>query len=129
MLNDPLANALSLILNNEKVGKSSCIVTPCSKTIKKVLDLLNEEMYIGKYEEVTKAKGGVIKVNLIGSVNNCGVIKPMFSVKKDEYEKFEKRFLLADDFGVMIVSTNQGIMTHTEAKKKNLGGKLVAFCY
>ncbi|MBN2111522.1 30S ribosomal protein S8 [Candidatus Woesearchaeota archaeon] len=129
MLNDPLANALSHIMNNEKAGKSSCIVSPCSKVVKKVLDLLNAEGYIGKYEEVTPAKGGVIKVNLIGGINNCGVVKPLFSVKKDSYEKFEKRFLLAEDFGIMIVSTNQGIMTHEEAKKKGLGGKIIAFCY
>ena len=129
MLNDPLANTLSHILNNEKTGKSSCLISPCSKTIKKVLDILNEEGYIGKYEEVTKAKGGVIKVHLLGGINNCGVIKPMFSVEKDGYEKFEKRFLLAEDFGVMIVSTNQGMMTHNQAKEKGIGGKLVAFCY
>jgi small subunit ribosomal protein S8 len=129
MLNDPLASALSHILNSEKTGKSSCLVSPCSNIIMKVLDLLNAEGYIGKYDEVTKAKGGVIKVHLIGGVNNCGVIKPMFSVKKDDYEKFEKRFLLAEDFGIMIVSTNQGIMTHEQAKKKGLGGKLLAFCY
>ncbi len=129
MLNDPLASALSHILNSEKIGRSTCEISPSSKVIKTVLDLMNSEGYIGKYEEVTKAKGGVLKLNLIGKINNCGVIKPRFTVKKDEYEKFEQRFLLAEGFGIIIVSTNQGIMTHNEAKKKKIGGKLMAFCY
>jgi len=129
MLNDPLASALSMILNAEKIGRSSCTVTPSSNVIKKVLDILNKEGYIGKYEEVTKAKGGVLNLNLIGKVNNCGVIKPRFTVDKDGYEKFERRFLLADNFGVLIVSTNQGMMTQDEAKKKSIGGRLIAFCY
>jgi small subunit ribosomal protein S8 len=129
MLNDTLANALSTILNSEKIGKSSCLVSPSSSIIKNVLNLLNEEGYVGKYEEVTKEKGAVINVNLIGKVNNCGVIKPRFTVKRDDFEKFEKRFLLAEGFGVIIVSTNQGMMTHEQAKKKKIGGKLIAFCY
>lgn len=129
MSKDTLANALSGILNSERTGKNACIVSPSSNMIKKVLDLMNEEGYIGKYEEVTGEKGGVLNVNLIGKINNCGVIKPRFTSKKDDFEKFEKRFLLADGFGMMIVSTNRGLMTHEQAKKKNIGGKLIAFCY
>lgn len=129
MLNDPLASVLSMILNAEKIGRNSCTINPSSNIIKKVLDILNTEGYIGKYEEVTKAKGGVLNLNLIGKVNNCGVIKPRFAVDKDGYEKFERRFLLADNFGIIIVSTNQGMMTQNEAKKKEIGGRLIAFCY
>ena len=129
MLNDPLASALSTILNCEKTGKSTCMISPSSKVIKKVLDLMNAEGYIGKYEEVTDAKGGVLKLNLIGRINNCGVIKPRFAINKDGFEKFEKRYLLANDFGIIIVSTNKGIMTHVEVKKNKIGGKLIAFCY
>ena len=65
MLNDPLASALSMILNAEKIGRSSCTVHPSSSVIKKVLDILNKEGYLGKYEEVTSAKGGVLNLNLI----------------------------------------------------------------
>lgn len=129
MLNDPLASALSSIVNSDRIGKGICTISPSSSVIKKTLDILNMEGYIGKYEEVTKAKGGVLNLNLIGKINNCGVIKPRFTIKKDGFEKFEQRFLLADNFGVIIVSTNQGMMTHAEAKKKGLGGRLVAFCY
>ncbi len=129
MLNNPLANALSKMLNYEIGGKKSCLVKPVNKVIKEVLRLMNEHRYIGEPVLIDISRGGVIKVNLIGKINKCGVISPNYSVKKGDYEKFEKRYLLAKDFGIIIVSTPQGIMIHTDAKKKNLGGKLIAYCY
>ncbi|MDZ4226799.1 MAG: 30S ribosomal protein S8, partial [Candidatus Pacearchaeota archaeon] len=59
----------------------------------------------------------------------CGVVKPRFPVKLDEFEKFEKRYLPAKNFGIIIVSTSNGIMTHIEAKEKKLGGRLIAYIY
>lgn len=129
VLNDPLANALANVMNCEKVSKNICVIIPVNKIIKKVFDIMNEHNYIGAYTEVKDNKGNIIKINLLGTINKCGVIKPRYSVKKDEFEKYEKRYLPARNMGIMIVSTSQGIMTHTEAKKKELGGKLLAYCY
>lgn len=128
-LNDPLANALSNILNAEKRGKKECMIKPASNVIKKVLDLMNMNMYVGSYEVIEDSKGNTIKVNLLQKINNCGSIKPRYSVKINEIEKWEKRYLPAKDFGMIIISTSEGIMTHHEAKKKNLGGKLISYCY
>ncbi len=129
MLNDPISNALSKILNAEKVSKSSCIIKPISNTIKKILRIMQDKRYIGEFEEVEDGKGGYIKINLIGHINKCGAIKPKYPIKKGGFEKFEKRYLPAKEFGVILVSTNQGIMTHTEAKEKRLGGILLTYCY
>ena len=51
------------------------------------------------------------------------------SLKRKRIEKFERRFLPAKDFGIIIMSTDKGMMTNNEAKEKNLGGKLIAFVY
>ena len=90
---------------------------------------MQDHGYIGSYEVQSAGRGGVLKVNLIGGLNNCGVVKPRFSVTKAEYDKFEKRFLPAKDFGLIIISTSKGIMTLKEAREKGLGGKLLAFVY
>ncbi|NQV08598.1 30S ribosomal protein S8 [Candidatus Woesearchaeota archaeon] len=127
-LNDPISNTLSKIMNAERVGKKECEVKS-GRLMKQILDLLKDHLYIGAYEEVEDGKGGILKLNLLGNINKCGTIKPRFSVKKTDFEKYEKRYLTAKDFGVIIVSTPQGIMTHTEAKKKGIGGKLIAYCY
>jgi len=129
MLNDPLANALSGILNSERISKRVHDIKPASKVIKKVLDVMKEAHYIGAYKEIDDSKGNSIKVNLIGNINKCGAIKPRYSVGKDGFEKFETRYLPAKGFGLIIVSTPQGIMTHEQALEKGLGGRLIAYCY
>ena len=129
MFNDPLAAALAKILNAEKVGKREVLIKPASSIIKRILSIMNEQGYVGSFEEADDGKGGVLKVNLLGNINKCGVIKPRFSTAKHEFEKWEKRYLPAKDFGIILVSTPQGVMTHNQAKEKNTGGKLLAYCY
>lgn len=128
-MNDPLASCLSKIMNAEKIGKMECLVKPASKEIKKILAILNDHNYLGKFQVIEDNKGGILKIPLLGNINKCGVIKPRFSTKKDEMEKWEKRYLPAKDFGLIIVSTPKGYMTHNQAKEKGTGGKLIAYCY
>jgi len=129
MSNDPLANALSNVMNAEKVSKTECFTKPASKIILAVLDVMKDHKYIGNAEVLQDGKGDVIKINLLGHINKVGVIKPRFSIKKDEIEKFEKRYLPAKLFGLLIISTSKGVMSHIEAQEKELGGKLLAFVY
>ena len=129
MQNDPLANSMSLMLNNELIGKSECLIKPISKVMKILLSIMKENGYVGDFEEVEDSKGNYIKLNLIGGINKCGVIKPRYSVKGNDYEKFEKRYLPAKDIGILFVSTPRGIMTHYDAKSKKTGGRLLAYCY
>lgn len=128
-MNDTLAMALSNILNAEKVGKARCVVHPVSKITRAVLDIMKEHRYIGEYSFLDDKKGGIIEIQLIGGVNKCGAVKPRFSVTMKEFDKFEKRFLPSRDFGLMILSTSQGIMTQSQAKEKGIGGKLLAYIY
>ncbi len=126
---DLLADALTMIKNAEKVGKEEVIIKPISKLLRGVLDIMKREGYVGEYEVIDDGRGGVIKLKLLGKINDCGAIKPRFSVTVDEFEKFEKRFLPAYGFGILILTTSQGIMTHEEAKKKGIGGQLLAYVY
>lgn len=128
-LNDPLANCMSHILNCEKKGKSECLLTPTSKMLLSILEILKRNNYIGDYETIDTATGGTIKINLLGNINGCGVVKPRFSFTKDNYEMFEKRYLPAKGFGLFIVTTSSGVMEHKKALEKSIGGKLIAYCY
>lgn len=129
MLNDPLANVMSLMLNNESIGKSECLIKPVSKVIKEILKIMKENKYVGDFKEIEDSRGNYIKLSLTGSINRCGVIKPRYSVKNNNFESFERRYLPAKDIGILFVSTPKGIMTHYNAKSKKTGGKLLAYCY
>jgi len=128
-LNDPLANALSNMLNCEKTGKPGCTIKQVSKLIKDCLKIAKDHKYIGDYKVIETNQGQEIELQLLGKINKCGVIKPRFAVKADSFEKFEKRYLPAKNFGLIIVSTPKGILTHNEAVDKKLGGRLIAYIY
>ena len=128
-MNDTLAGALNSLVNAQIVGKAICIVHPNSKMLIAVLEIMKDNHYIGEFKVIKDGRGDKVEINLIGGINKCGVIKPRFAVQKDEFDKFEKRFLPAKDFGLVIVSTSKGIMTQDQAKEKGIGGKLIAYIY
>jgi len=129
MLNDPLANALSLMKNAEIKGKGICQIQPSSKLIGGVLNILKEKGYIAGYELIDDGKAGVFEVKLKGNINNCGVIKPRYPIKRDELDKWEARYLPAQHFGLLIMTTTKGIISQNDAKKNGIGGKLLAYVY
>jgi small subunit ribosomal protein S8 len=129
VLMDPLANALSIIRNAEDTGKHECTINPASKVIGNVLKVMKDEGYIGEFEFVDNGKAGMLKVSLVGRINKCGVVKPRFNVGKTDMEKWEKRYLPARNFGFLILTTSQGVMSHYDAAKKGIGGQILAYVY
>lgn len=125
---DLLSDVLSAIKNGDNSGKEYTI-TPSSKLVKNVLLILQKQKYIGDFEYIDDNKGGKFKIQLIGKVNDCRAIRPRYYAKVEDYEKFEKRFLPAAGLGFIIVSTSKGLMLHSEAKEKSIGGTLLAFIY
>jgi len=129
MLQDPLADALSVIKNAERVGKHTVLVKPASKLIGRVLKVMQEQGYIGPFEFVDDGKSGAFHVELLGNINDCGVIKPRYAIKRTDFEKWESRYLPAQDFGALIVTTTDGVVDNRAAKTKQLGGRLLAYVY
>ncbi|RLE64831.1 MAG: 30S ribosomal protein S8 [Thermoprotei archaeon] len=129
VVRDNLANALSTIMNNEMRGKKECVIYPASKFIARVLRVMQKYGYIGEFEYIDDGRAGKFRIQLLGRINKCGVIKPRFPVKKDEFVEWEKKFLPSRDIGILIVSTPKGVMSHIEAKEAGIGGVLVAYVY
>lgn len=120
---------MSCIRNAEKVGKGSCIITPSSKLVGRILKVMEENSYIKQFELIEDNKAGKYKVLLNGQINECGIIRPRYSVKLSDLEKFESRYLPAQDFGVLILTTTKGVMSNVKAKELGIGGKLLAYVY
>jgi small subunit ribosomal protein S8 len=129
MQNDPLADALSMIKNYERARKKEVEVRPASKLLGQILELMRYAGYIGEFERIEDGKGGKFKIKLLGKINDCGVIKPRHAVKCAEFEKWEKRYLPAAGFGMLIVSTPRGLMDNRRAKEQGIGGRLIAYVW
>ena len=124
-----LANLFTTLFNTEDRRKNNCIVVPTSKLGMEVLKTLKNEGYIGDFEHIDDKRGGKFKIQLLAKITKCGAITPRFKVKKDEYNTCEQQFLPAYNRGILLVSTNQGVMSHKEAVNKNIGGFLIGYVY
>ncbi|MFH1823405.1 MAG: 30S ribosomal protein S8 [archaeon] len=115
------------IMNCKRSGLIETEITPVSKLIVSILEILKKEEYIKNFE-IMDEKFKKLKVTL-GLINECKAINPRFFVKKDGYDKYIKRFLPSRNLGILIVSTNKGLMTHKEAIENGYGGSLIAYCF
>lgn len=126
---DVVANGLATILNNEMRNKRECVISPASKLLGMVLRVMQLHGYIGEFEFIDDGRSGKFRVQLLGRINKCGAVKPRYPIKIDEFEEWEKRFLPSRDVGILIISTPYGVMSHREAKKKRVGGRILAYLY
>ena len=124
-----LANLFVTIYNTEARRKDECLVYPTSKLGINVLKVLQKDGYIGEFEHVDDKRGGKFKISLLAKITKCGAISPRFKVKKDEYAAWEQQYLPSYDRGMLLVTTNQGVMSHKEAVDKNIGGFLIGYVY
>ncbi len=125
---DVLADALNKIKLYENLGKYECTV-PSTKLVRSILEVMKSHNYIKDYEEVKEGKFAMIKISMAKKINYLGVIKPRYAVGINDYQRYEARYIPSKDFGILIVSTPQGIMTNREARAKKVGGRLVAYVY
>ncbi|GJN17226.1 hypothetical protein PR202_gb04277 [Eleusine coracana subsp. coracana] len=124
-----LNDALKSMYNAEKRGKRQVMIRPSSKVIIKFLMVMQKHGYIGEFEYVDDHRSGKIVVELNGRLNKCGVISPRFDVGVKEIEGWTARLLPSRQFGYIVLTTSAGIMDHEEARRKNVGGKVLGFFY
>ena len=124
-----LANLFVTLYNNEARRKSECIILPTSKLGIEVLKTLQKDGYIGEFEHINDNRGGKFKIKLLAKITKCGAISPRFKVKNEEYNDWEQQYLPAYNRGMLLVTTNQGVMSHHEAVNKGLGGFLIGYVY
>jgi len=129
MAQDLLNDALVTLRHADQDGKPSVAIAPTSKLIAEVLRIFREHHYIEEFTYVPNGRGGQYDVKLSRRINSCGVIKPRVSVAHDSLERYESRFLPAQDFGLLVLSTNHGVVSHAQARELKIGGRLLAYVY
>lgn len=126
MSHDVVADALNMIRNAKKANKEDIEIKIISNVFIEILKIMKQEGAIKRY----KIDGDKKAVQItIGDLFDCKAIKPRFSVKKGDIEKYRRRYLPSRKLGIIILSTNKGLMTHIEAEKEKIGGSLIAYFY
>lgn len=127
---DPIADMLTRIRNAQAVNHKTVDI-PFSGVKLALAELLEKKEWIGKVEtkgkKVSKSIEIVLKyedkepvISNIKRVSKCGC---RIYIKKDKIRP------LRQGYGMIILSTSQGLMTGMEAKKKGLGGEVICQIY
>lgn len=146
MINDTLADCLTRIRNAQRAGHASVII-PESKVVRSVLEVLVKEGFIGSYSK----KSPVKEVDTKGLQSRAARRKSTIKSPLEVVLKYEKHGMpiiknlkrisrsgkrvysastdlskVSCGLGIWIVSTSEGVMSDRDARRRKLGGEVMA---
>ncbi len=131
MLTDPISDFLTRV-RNALQAEHEDVTIPSSRLKREMSRILKEQGYITDFEVAQGDKGEVIKVTLRYTEDRDPVISGMERVSRPG----RRRYVPSEDvprvlggMGTTIVSTSSGVMTGHEARKKGVGGEVVAYVW
>ncbi|MEI6712165.1 MAG: 30S ribosomal protein S8 [Verrucomicrobiota bacterium] len=129
-VSDPIADFLTRVRNAARVGKAE-IVAPSSKILAEIARILKEEGFINDYSVHTESGRNSLKLQL-RFVGTRSVITDLKRVSRPGLRKYVGALevpRVLSGMGISILSTSSGVMSSREAKRRNVGGELLAFVW
>lgn len=128
---DTIADLLTRI-RNAISAKHTTVEVPASNMKKAIVQILFDEGYISKFDVTEDGKQGKINIVLKYTDDKKSAITGLKRVSKPGlriYSDVENMPKVIKGLGIAIISTSQGVMTDREARKKNIGGEVLAFIW
>lgn len=124
-LQDPISDMLASINNGQMMAKTF-VKTPLSKIKIAILKVLEEEGYIEGFES---SKDEKTKLTIyLKYFNQKPVIEAMRRVSRPGLRVYKRKDELPKvrgGFGIMVVSTPQGVMSDNKARQLGQGGEIL----
>ena len=131
-MTDPIADMLTRI-RNANTAKHDTVDVPSSKMKLAIAKILLDEGYIKSYELVENGKFNDIRITLkYGASKNEKIISGLQRISKPGlrvYANKEELPKVLGGLGVVIISTNKGVITDKEARKLGVGGEVLCFVW
>ncbi len=130
-ITDTIADLLTRI-RNAISAKHEKVEIPASNMKKAIVQILFDEGYISKFDVAEDGKQGKIIITLKYTDDKKSAITGLKRVSKPGlriYSDVENMPKVIKGLGIAIISTSQGVMTDREARKKNVGGEVLAFIW
>ena len=131
-MSDPIADMLTRI-RNANTAKHDTVDVPSSKMKLAIADILVKEGFIKKYDVVEDGNFKTIRITLkYGKDKNEKIISGIKRISKPGlriYANKEDMPKVLGGLGVVIISTNQGVITDKQARELGVGGEVLAFVW
>jgi small subunit ribosomal protein S8 len=131
MHSDPIADLLTRIRNGCQARLMSVDV-PHSRIKLEVIKLLEKEGYIESHEVTTESKFPSIRIVLKYDKKRQPLINTIKRVSKPGlrvYKGVDELKPIRNGLATRIMTTNKGLMTDREARRRKLGGEILCEVY
>ena len=132
-MTDPIADMLTRV-RNANTAMHDDVSMPSSKLKETLAELLKNEGYIANYEVVENpaGPGRLLNIDMKYSPERKRVISGITRVSKPGlrvYKKSNEVPRVLGGLGVAVLSTNRGLMTDREARRRRIGGEVLAYVW
>ncbi len=130
IMTDPIADMLTRIRNGLG-AKHETVTMPSSKEKAAIAKILLDEGYINGYKVEGDTKK-TLTIDLKYGKNGEKVISGLRRISKPGlrvYAKVENLPRVLNGLGTALISTSGGMMTDRDARKKNMGGEVIAYIW
>jgi len=132
VVNDPIADMLTRI-RNAQIAKHDAVVVPASNAKKAIAKILLAEGYVKSVDFIADGPQGNIKIVLkYVSGKKQPVIAGLRRISRPGlrvYARSEELPKVLGGLGIAIISTSKGLMTDREARRKMIGGEVLAYIW
>ncbi|MGI6326309.1 MAG: 30S ribosomal protein S8 [Saccharofermentanales bacterium] len=129
-ISDTIADMLTRIRNAGTAGHPSCEI-PASNIKKAIAQILLEEGYINRVDQIQDGVQGKIKITLkyVAKKPVITGIKRISRPGLRVYADKENLPKVLGGLGIAIVSTSKGVMTEKKARQLGVGGEVLAYVW
>ena len=127
-LSDSIGDALTCIRNANRVRKERVDIK-ASKVLVQILKVLRQERFIHDYRLIDDKKQGILRVYLRKANESMRKINKIVRISRPGLRRYTQKSeipVVLNGLGICILSTPQGILSGEDARKKNVGGEVIA---
>ena len=131
-MTDPIADMLTRI-RNANTAMHDTVKMPSSKLKESLATVLQKEGYIAGYEVAPAGSGpgDVLEITLkyMDRKRTIAGLKRVSKPGLRIYAQADKMPRVLGGMGVAVLSTSQGLMTDSEARKRRVGGEVLCYVW
>jgi len=128
---DPIADMLTRIRNASRARHTEVLV-PASRTKRAIAAILQDEGFIDAWDETQDGPNQYLRIQLKYVGGKAPVVSGLKRISKPGLRVYASKTdipRVLGGLGIVIVSTSQGIMTGSKARKAQLGGEVLAYVW
>lgn len=130
-MTDPIADMLTRVRNANSAGKPT-VSMPSSKKLVEIARIMQEEGYVQGYDVIEGEPRATLEITLKYGNKKAKTIRGIKRISKPGlriYAGKDELPRVLGGLGTAIVSTSNGVMTDRDARKKGVGGEVIAYIW